>query len=460
MKDIFYNTMVSTESPGGYKSATRQGYNLGGFQARYKSRQIRLVTFSPPRIRASCGGIDAFAGAFSMISGEQLVQSARALAQGAATYAFGIAIDAMCPSCAAEMKHLNKWLNELNKFASMSCKDAAEKIASTDFMSGLKAEGAKREATILPNLLPTGMFDDFMAGKNETNPSNAQDIKDAGKEKEASYNIMWHAMRSANQQDFQIDGVDSLTFMEIMMSLTGTVVTCFDQALCGDSTVLNVNTDDGSVSKVYPGTLKFKSFILGPEAEGYDNGRVEMLQCSDPDTTDRENNCLFVKRVDVEFKGLKQLFLEIIWGQDPFTPSSTSVIGYIQGRNVAMDTNTLNFVSHSGNGLVHSLRQTLFNGEATTNTYKLAEMYAELTAYQIASNWLSMVNTKIMQLGFYKPKTDKQFVEPADLKSIKERAMALNAEKRGFETEMQNRMQFLTNWLDSQRILRDSGSGN
>ncbi|NHW17303.1 conjugal transfer protein TraH, partial [Escherichia coli] len=52
---------------------------------------------------------------------DQLVQVARGIAQGAAIYAFNVAVSAICADCAATINDIQNKLQALNKFAKDSC---------------------------------------------------------------------------------------------------------------------------------------------------------------------------------------------------------------------------------------------------------------------------------------------------------------------------------------------------
>ena len=87
MRNIF-NGMMTTTSPASFETATRTGVVGGSFSYRTTNVNTNLVSMSFPKASVGCNGIDVFLGSFSMINGDQLVQVARGIAQGAAIYAF------------------------------------------------------------------------------------------------------------------------------------------------------------------------------------------------------------------------------------------------------------------------------------------------------------------------------------------------------------------------------------
>ena len=80
-------------------------------------RSESIATVSLPSYRAGCGGIDAFAGAFSFIDSDQMIAFARAVAQNAAGFAFELALETISPVIAETMSKLRalaQWVNNQN----------------------------------------------------------------------------------------------------------------------------------------------------------------------------------------------------------------------------------------------------------------------------------------------------------------------------------------------------------
>ena len=80
-------------------------------------RSEQIASVSLPSFRAGCGGIDAFAGAFSFINSDQLIAFGRAVAQNAAGFAFELALETISPVIAetmAKLRALAQWVNSQN----------------------------------------------------------------------------------------------------------------------------------------------------------------------------------------------------------------------------------------------------------------------------------------------------------------------------------------------------------
>lgn len=120
LKDLFDS--YSSGSAGMYRASNGTHLYGGNITARIHQPQSRdIIGFTPPSLKAGCGGLDFYAGGFSMISGDEIVQMARGIAQGAAPYFFKLAITSICSNCSAAMEHLENRLAEINEFARTSC---------------------------------------------------------------------------------------------------------------------------------------------------------------------------------------------------------------------------------------------------------------------------------------------------------------------------------------------------
>lgn len=106
-----------------YETDKRRAIAFGSFSYRFKSHDTNIFSFRPPSIKAGCNGIDMQLGSFSMIKdlAGTLQNSMRQIAAGAASYAFNLALDALCPTCAANIKALKKSMDDWNKFFKDSC---------------------------------------------------------------------------------------------------------------------------------------------------------------------------------------------------------------------------------------------------------------------------------------------------------------------------------------------------
>ena len=117
MGDFWRGAAVNTTGPTAFQGQASGHWTLGNLYLRAPVRSETIATVSLPNFRAGCGGIDAFAGAFSFIDSDQLVAFARAVAQNAAGFAFELALETISPVIAETMSKLRalaQWVNNQN----------------------------------------------------------------------------------------------------------------------------------------------------------------------------------------------------------------------------------------------------------------------------------------------------------------------------------------------------------
>ena len=80
-----------------YESQAAGFASLGSVYARNQVRSIQLAHVDVPGMRAGCGGIDLFAGGFSFIKADQIVQFMQSILTSGAGYALNLALE--CVYC-------------------------------------------------------------------------------------------------------------------------------------------------------------------------------------------------------------------------------------------------------------------------------------------------------------------------------------------------------------------------
>lgn len=142
----------AANSPATVQNYQGKTFYGGRFAGRIDRNPIDLIGFQSPTVSAGCGGIDFFAGSFSIVSKDEIVQMLRGVAQGVPAYFFNLALSNVCSDCAELATELEKRVAELNQWGRMSCEDAGQALdQATGFSSWLdgklKTEGPQREAS-------------------------------------------------------------------------------------------------------------------------------------------------------------------------------------------------------------------------------------------------------------------------------------------------------------------------
>ena len=228
LKEIF-GVMTTSTGASAYESQKRNGVAFGTFSARFSMYQPKVVSFTPPSLSAGCGGIDFFGGSISLIKKEELVQMGRAIAAGAAVYAFNLAIESICPSCAEGMAWLQDKLEQFNELVSADCDDVVTALSENKVGQGF-ADSIKGVANVngwqeklgsFADVIPDthGSWVDMLSDRSKT--GDPKDVELDGMEG----NWIWNALGEAKIDDWSFNPKwDKKLIQELLMSLTGTII--------------------------------------------------------------------------------------------------------------------------------------------------------------------------------------------------------------------------------------------
>lgn len=217
-----FDVMANYTKPSVYMGARRGVISGGSLSIRTPIVGIKPFSLRGPSVSIGCGGIDAYFGGFSFITKEQLIQAMRAIVTAAITYAFQLALEAMCPTCADVMKDLQNKLNSVNEALTNSCE------MTRNFMDGSTIKTAIQE-TAGNWGVALGLKDDHKAAENQGEPKTIEKEAKAASagavfaELPAEGNHVWQIMRSSANASF---GFSDTSFLEEIMSMTGTIIAC------------------------------------------------------------------------------------------------------------------------------------------------------------------------------------------------------------------------------------------
>lgn len=284
MEDVF-GSMVNVTDGSAYQSQTRGALIAPRVTVRNQISNPSLVQFQSPTVDAGCGGIDVFGGSLSFISADQFTQMLRNIASNATGYAFGLALEAMCPTCKQEMSRLQKMVNSWNQSLSDSCTTAKYLVNSTGLDDA--AYKATEEAKIAN---ANSVSDDWIdAMTMDTDPYGT--ATGAGNTDHINTNPTWVAMYDSQLKNWYSTGDDDL--MAMFMNYTGMVTIVYDDAV-----------DDAPRIVTRAPTIDINTLLNG--------GTVStMWKCTDPD----DGACTNITfDSDVEIKGMKSFVREVLVG--------------------------------------------------------------------------------------------------------------------------------------------------
>ena len=164
MRNFWRGAAVNTTGPTAFQGQASGHWTLGNLYLRAPVRSEQIATVSLPSFRAGCGGIDAFAGAFSFINSDQLIAFGRAVAQNAAGFAFELALETISPVIAetmAKLRALAQWVNDRNL---NSCETAQALVGA------VWSKNDRASAAICAAIgTSQGIFSDYAAAKHGCN---------------------------------------------------------------------------------------------------------------------------------------------------------------------------------------------------------------------------------------------------------------------------------------------------
>lgn len=240
-----FDLMVNYTKPSSYMGARRGVISGGSLSIRTPSVNIKPFSLRGPSVSIGCGGIDAYFGGFSFITKEQLVQAMRAIVTAAITYAFQLALEAMCPTCADVMKDLQNKLNMVNEALTNSCE------ATRNFMDESPIRGTI-EKTASNWGVALGLKSDHKEAKNEGSSTAIEKearTASGGKvfeELPTEGNHVWQILKKSSNSSF---GFSDDAFMEEIMSMTGTVIACSPDELSPQSCATPGQVDGQTVTQ-------------------------------------------------------------------------------------------------------------------------------------------------------------------------------------------------------------------
>ncbi len=274
---------------GGYQLQGAGYYTGGSFTARTKVVNVNPVSIAPPSMRAGCGGIDVYTGAFSHINTDQFIALLKAIPSNAIGFAFQLALETMSPAVKGTMDQLHSLINTVNNANLNSCEIAQQAVV------GLGSSNTVKSWYCATSANSKGSATDYARSKLEcgtggkaTEHTNAAD-KDNGSKRLHDINIAWEVLK---ESQLLADNQDELA--QFVQALTGTII------------IKAPANDDASAEIIYKPNTIIKSETLKGVLEG---GKVTILAC------DERDKCLnpVEKTITIpEDKGFKEKIADLM----------------------------------------------------------------------------------------------------------------------------------------------------
>ena len=199
----------------------RAGYaTLGSVTVRTRTRNSSLVNIQLPSVRAGCGGIDLFGGAFSFISKEEMIALMEAIMQNASGFAFELALESMSPAVQETVAKLRDLVQQVNAMNINSCE--AGQILTASLWPQMEGASQHICATIGSY---QGLFADRAASRHGCNTGGehmdtiGQATGELAEQVPYDINYAWEATKKNAFLS------SDRRLAEFFMTLTGTIIT-------------------------------------------------------------------------------------------------------------------------------------------------------------------------------------------------------------------------------------------
>lgn len=222
----FYNQAgaMTNSTPAGLYSTGSSGTLTGGsFVMKVPRKSFSPYSIQAPHLKAGCGGIDLFLGAFSIPSKDEFVSFVRSIGTAMPGLAFSIALQTMAPDLNEQVAQFRDMLMHLSEALGDSCQTSEAILDKT----GAKAWLTTMSHRARNHLRSSGQAEDQAEAKRMTAVDGGRVIASVP----AKRNQAGHIVEAAelNLTWSLLKGVKSATPLtdedrELLMTLVGTVI--------------------------------------------------------------------------------------------------------------------------------------------------------------------------------------------------------------------------------------------
>jgi conjugative transfer pilus assembly protein TraH len=258
--DKITDVSINVNSAKAFKGQASGYYTPGSISTRVPIIQQDIVNIQGPSIKAGCGGIELFAGAFSHINVDQFINQIQSIGQNALGYAFKLALATASPMIDTINTTLQEIQDDINKFNINSCETATKIVDSTvDVIKAAKTQYCIDHSS-------GSDYDAIRVACTSESKQNSVANNSPAEERPTNINIVWQAMKQ-----HKFDTILGKDVAEAFMTLTGTIIIKNDKAPYPVS------------AKVYDS--EFTKALI-------DGGNVTIKSCSDEECLELSNKTI------------------------------------------------------------------------------------------------------------------------------------------------------------------------
>lgn len=216
--------VTNTTAPHAFQGQQAGYYSGGSLYARNSVRNVQLVQIDLPSFRSGCGGIDVFAGGFSFVNNDQMINMMRNIMNNAKGYAFKLTLAEVTPLIKNVMSDIQDIANKANQMNINSCETAESLVG------GVWPKTRAAQQQVCQDVgSSTGIFKDWSEARQGCTSDdlnyNFDTTMQAGSQNPAyknlildNGNLVWKAL----QANHLVNGDVELS--ELLMTLSGTII--------------------------------------------------------------------------------------------------------------------------------------------------------------------------------------------------------------------------------------------
>lgn len=227
--DDFFNDVGAYGNVTGsaaYRGQAMNYYTPGSLFMRVPNKTYQLASFTPPSVRAGCGGISLYGGAFSYINKDAFINMLRNIGQNTMGVAFDMALKTLCPVCSDVMNGMETIARHINSLNINSCQAATKLVnATADGLQAIRSYVATnwaREGGIASDENEARLQTQGDDGATADVVANAMANDPSACSRMPCGNLVWRALKKIPMQRGS-QALDDLQ-RQVIMSLTGTVI--------------------------------------------------------------------------------------------------------------------------------------------------------------------------------------------------------------------------------------------
>jgi conjugative transfer pilus assembly protein TraH len=156
----------NTHSDPSYFEGQKRGYaSAGGISGRWESGNDHPVSFTSPRIKSGCGGVDIMWGSMSFLNPDMLVKKFQRMIANAPAIAFDMALKALSDQLSTSLGKFDSLLNQLNAIQLDDCKASRAVMTTAVDMASKAWQGQDAMGAITDSAMADGAVDLYDSAK-------------------------------------------------------------------------------------------------------------------------------------------------------------------------------------------------------------------------------------------------------------------------------------------------------